>query len=133
MTREEILQYNKACAMFLGAVDSAGATHFSLLEDEVNLSPDIFDEKLFTNDGGSVWKIKELKFHSDWSWIMYLIEKIESLDYVVRIYLHTCIIQTNEQFAANYSERKALSHSTSKKRAIVTCVNQFLKEYETTH
>jgi len=59
MTQEEIIDYNKRCAEFLGMDNDA-----FLLAKQI--------EK---NTG-----ICHLKFHSDWNWIKLVLEKISSLN-----------------------------------------------------
>ena len=62
MTQEEILEYNKRCAEFLGKEYNDNKivtpyTHFS-----------------GQNPTGKIWE--ECKFHSDWNWIMEVYDKI---------------------------------------------------------
>lgn len=74
--QKEIENYNRLCAEFLGAIDNTHVQGFMLKPGELNLSFDIFDEKIFSNNGSSGWKIKDLKFHSDWYWIIKVVEAI---------------------------------------------------------
>jgi hypothetical protein len=78
MTQQEIQERNKEISLMLGACtkEMMGVNSWVLQENELNLSFDIFDEKLFSNDGGSGWLIGDLKFHSDWNWIMEAVEFI---------------------------------------------------------
>jgi len=82
MTPQQIQDRNKDIALMLGAYTKSmmGANAWVLNEDELNLSFDIFDEKIFSNNGGSGWKIKDLKFNSDWNWLMESIRFIEDLN-----------------------------------------------------
>ncbi len=58
-TKEEILEYNKKCADFRGWKD---------------LNNDSFPE--YIDKLGNFYPLKELKFHSDWNWIMEVKEAI---------------------------------------------------------
>lgn len=83
MTQQEIQERNKQIALMLGATTKQmmGVNAWVLEENELNLSFDMFNINLFSNDGGSVWLIKDLKFHSDWNWLMEAVEFIEKLGY----------------------------------------------------
>ena len=59
MTKQEIENYNRLCAEFLG-----WKKH------------EKFNPPYFTSENGGWWE-KELKFHSDWNWIMIVVEAIE--------------------------------------------------------
>lgn len=78
MTQQEILEYNKLCAEFLGWK---------------NLNDDSFPE--YVDKLGNFYPLKELKFHSDWNWIMEMLDKVALLDFgwkitskYVNIYSH---------------------------------------------
>lgn len=114
MTQEETLQYNKRCALFLGAIDNTHEWGFMLQPNELNLSFDLFDEKLFSNDGGSGWFVKDLKFHSDWNWIMEVVEAIEKKAWVS---IQGCAVDISTIVNLN---------APTKKEAVVEAINQFL-------
>lgn len=80
MTQQEIQDRNKDIALMLGALSKNMDWGWMLEDDELNLSFDIFNEKIFSNDGGSGWKIQNLKFHSDWNWLMEAVKKILSIE-----------------------------------------------------
>lgn len=48
-------------------------------------------------NNGESHEIENLKFHSDWNWLMEVVEKIESLGYLVEIRENVCFIKTSEQ------------------------------------
>ena len=125
MTQEEILQYNKRCAEFLGMDNDA-----FLLEKQI--------EK---NTG-----LCHLKFHSDWNWIMEVIEAIEKLKTETSTFeFHTQPKSVLIKEERNYSFEKGDGGRTSrplklngsvwitgetKKEAVVQAINQFLIWYE---
>ena len=131
MTQEEIQEYNKRCALFLGAISNKHKHCFYPMEDdELNLSFYIFDESIFSNNEGSTWKIKDLKFDSDYNWIMEVVEEIEKIKdgqgyrWRVDTYLESCSISNTHNFTAFIT-----INSTSKKEAVVQAINQFLIWY----
>lgn len=109
MTNEEILQYNKMCAEFLGK-----KTHKNKI---------VLDYKDFSgvNPNGEVWT--EMKYESDWNCIMKVVEAIEGSGYQVDIQNNHCFIQKSESFGGSrvYAENK--------KEAVVQAINQFLIWY----
>ena len=78
MTQEEIFDYNKRCAEFLGKEynDNRIVTPYSHFSGQ--------------NPTGKVWE--ECKFHSDWNWIM---EVVEAIDGNVKISKGHCRIISN--------------------------------------
>ena len=120
MTQEEIVQYNKLCAEFLGYA---------------NLTPDDKDFDFYEKlDGvlGKRFEPKSLKFHSDWNWIMVVVEDIENklndsfnVDIVNK---NQCeIVRNGEEFICGAGFDTINHH---KKEAVVEAINQFLIWYE---
>lgn len=115
MTEQEILEYNKRCAKFLGWK---------------NLNDDSFPE--YVNPLGDFYQLKELKFHSDWNWIMDVVEAIENklndsfnVDIVNK---NQCeIVRNGEEFICG-AGFDTINHR--KKEAVVEAINQFLIWYE---
>ncbi len=139
MTEQEILEYNKRCAEFLGmhiSVDPADGydtgTWYkpSDIEGEVIPSP--------------------VLFHSDWNWIMEVVEaiekeldgsrpfkygKLDSLDFIIT----NKKIKINASFWTNpytvngnywsYFKYNKKFNNLSKKEAVVEAINQFLIWY----
>lgn len=124
MTQEEIIDYNRRCAEFLGMNNDA-----LLLAKQI--------EK---NTG-----ICHLKFHSDWNWIHEIIDAIEKLKTETStfdFYIQPKSVLIKEE--RNYSFEKRDGGRTSqplkfndsvwitgktKKEAVVQAINQFLIWY----
>lgn len=70
MNQEWIDQYNKKCAEFLGNLQNYYSNHIYIN---------------FTNIERGYYDVDEMKFHSDWNWIMKVVEKIEEKDYMYGI------------------------------------------------
>lgn len=110
MTQQETLEYNKRCAEFLG---------------------DEGMQKICSDNGHHYPSIDEMKFDSDWNWIMEVIEAIEKLKYNVTIHFHpklriqSCSIYNEEGKLVSMRE----SNHISKKEAVVQAINQFLIWY----
>ena len=68
MNYEEILEYNKRCATFLGAV---------FYDDDKIAFPEGY-YMLDSHEFDLPCQLTDMSFHSDWNWIMYVIDKIES-------------------------------------------------------
>jgi hypothetical protein len=79
MTLQEILEYNKKCAVFLGYKKVSEDKDFCFYEH-----PD--KGLVFQSDNGNMieYKLlesKSMRFHWEWNWIMAVIDAIESLDF----------------------------------------------------
>ena len=116
MSQEEILEYNKKCAAFLGW--------------DYNKFMDRWNEEDFQHEYSNTNSI-DLKFHSDWNWIMEVVEAIEKIDdnfYFVKINTGGCFIHplndTRDYKGICYQAGK------TKKEAVVQAINQFLIWYE---
>lgn len=110
MTTEEILEYNKRCAEFLG-------WDYNKFMDRWN--EDMHHQYSFVES-------TELKFHSDWNWIMEVVEAIEELfdgEVLVEISDESCYIGYHKEY-----EKYATMES--KKEAVVQAINQFLIWYK---
>ncbi len=111
MTQEEILQYNKRCAEFLGMDNDA-----FLLAKQI--------EK---NTG-----ICHLKFHSDWNWIMEVVEAIEHKTiegYPYRFETKNGYVWFLNELADKDSIIIQTEINSSLKEAVVEAINQFLIWY----
>lgn len=114
MEIQEILEYNKMCAEFLEyEFDELSETyetpHLKLVE------PHAFGDEQFS----CKLKIYELDFHSDWNWIMEVVEKIYSLN----IYYDKYKPFNSSQFTNGEVEL------TTNKEAVVEAINKFLIWY----
>lgn len=128
MTQEEIQERNKQIALMLGAYTKQmmGLDAWLLEEDELNLSFGLFDEKLFSNNGGSGWLIKDLKFHSDWNWLMEAVEFVRKTSGISMVEgpvkQPTCVI--------HLGNLRALSgQSNTLKESVFIAVSDFAKLY----
>lgn len=57
---------------------------------------------IFTGIQTEYFKVEELKFHSDWNWLMEVVEKIESLGYKVNIFGNTDLNKTCDHYTSIY-------------------------------
>ena len=120
MTQEEILEYNKMCAEFLGwTIDQ---DEILTVPEECKVKPQIY------------WPAyKNLLFHSDWNWIMEVVEAIEKLKFNVRITI-ACIkienaFDNDSNLSPIYKFHSIQGEFESKKEAVVQAINQFLIWY----
>jgi hypothetical protein len=111
MTQEELFEYNKRCAKFLG---------FKYLNQSKYWIVYPFDDNSLFSNYGCI-KVNNLQFHSDWNWIMEVANAIEKLavnqDVINWVRQHKCIFD--------------LKLTEAKKEAVVKAINQFLIWYET--
>lgn len=105
MTQEEILQYNKRCAEFLGGVYDSDMTRY-------------WFHLPVKWDGLFAPTTEELKFYSDWNWIMAVVEAIEKKAWVN---IKGCAVDISTIVNLN---------APTKKEAVVEAINQFLIWYE---
>ena len=70
-----------------------------------------------------VKSIGQLDFHSDWNWLMQVVEKIESLGYRVTIVRHICRIDLTEEI------KLIISEDIKKIEAVYTACLEFIKWY----
>lgn len=123
MTQEEILEYNKLCAEFLGK-DKKGSdvtwTFPSYLKGQLWV-----DEHFFNNEeqysGRRLTDVSELKFHSDWNWIHEVAESIKN----------TTNPKEHSDTTFSTLRREIQTHlGRSYKEAVVQAINQFLIWHE---
>ncbi len=108
MTQEEILEYNKRCAYFLG---------WKYIEDGDIWNPGIsYNYSFIYTDN--------LQFRSDWNWIMEVVEAIDKIQHTqVDILGKYCRISSKGiDFKGSSKE--------DKKEAVVQAINQFLIWYK---
>ena len=70
-----------------------------------------------------ICKENNLQFHSDWNWLMEVVEKIESLGYRIEIVKHICRIYLSNK------ETIIISENTPKIEAVYNAVVEFIKWY----
>ena len=121
MTQQEILEYNKRCAEFLGCVQR---NYPSVIKSPFHgrsiwWSPTSSDGKTRT----FYCEVGEEHFHDDWNWIMEVVKTIEKIKEVRDITITStgCVIY--------HKEKPFSSHVENKKEAVVQAINQFLIWY----
>jgi hypothetical protein len=120
MTQEEINNYNCLCAKFLDAIYSEHAEAWGF-GNAKNIGSKMFHGVMYHNVIQAERFEKELKFHSDWNWIM-----------------EVCIAIKNIQNPREHSDttcstlkREIQSYlGSANKEAVVEAINQFLIWYE---
>ena len=125
MTQEEILEYNKRCAEFL-------KWEFTTFKEVYNHINDF--------KGNQYDSLEELQFHSDWNWIMEVVEAIEKLyDHPnkeisvdiragqIEIFQRPYRLEDNDYHELIYLDDGYINNS--KKEAVVKAINQFLIWY----
>ena len=133
MTQEEIKEYNKRCAEFLGMYDYSmdneyfeKGNYYCYPEKEKNPGSGYYTIVQNTSDG--YYGI----FNSDWNWIMEVVEAIEKLGY-------ESLIGGSEYYYPEKGMRYIQSfikddvtiyqEAKTKKEAVVQAINQFLIWY----
>lgn len=131
MTQEELLEFNKLCAEFLGA-KNLGKLGYSNLE---SYEHDLFirtewSNKYQDNIETDVMVLSSMSFHSDWNWIFEVVEAIEKLGYYTK---NECIRNINYFNIYELENNEATFYGTdnSKKEAVVEAINQFLIWHKT--
>lgn len=101
-TQEEIIEYNKRCSEFLGFKYRNHAKFWGIYP---------LDNNSYLRQLGYV-RMDNLKFHSDWNWIMEVLIKIKPL---------VC--------EAEFTHRVGLSLRELQKEKVIEGINQFLIWY----
>lgn len=70
--------------------------------------------------------IKDLAYHSDWNWLMEVVEKIESLDFIFSIHHETANIFNGGCNELKYNETV---QARTKKEAVYNACIEFIKWY----
>lgn len=170
MNNEEIKNYNRLCAEFLGNKIDFNVADWSKYDDKsltehwnnndktwvhtpkgqglpwykvkhrnnfYQLFTDFTFQKLKKSDielggeyNGKYYELKDMQFHSDWNWIMMVVEAIENYSNTVEGYKYQVDIQNNHCLI----ERSDCCggkrfYSKTKKEAVVQAINQFLIWY----
>lgn len=121
MTQEEIKNYNRLCAEFLDYIIKSKNEWYNY-------------EQAWLPKGKTHYALEQLKFHSDWNWIMEVVEAIEKLKYCVNVTFHS---KSRIHSCCVYNEKGELismreGNRISKKEAVVQSINQFLIWYNET-
>lgn len=125
------MEGNKLIAEFMGATKNGGSTiakdgsYTDLYELRI---PGIFGEILYYDKPTKeqIWAIESLAFHSDWSWLMPVVEKIESMGCKVCLLGTHCTIY-NAKYNVNPFE------GATKIEAAYTHVIDFISWYNSNH
>ena len=125
MKQEEILDYNKLCAEFLGYGT------IGIGKNMVIMFPDVKIEGAgYISNNRS---IQDLHYHSDWNWIHEVVEAIEKLNMQVSIIDEECAIIDTKKAEAEENlfmiKPIAFGEGKTKKEAVVQAINQFLIWY----
>jgi hypothetical protein len=122
MTQQEILDYNKRCVEFLPFNYRNQSKYWVIYK---------YDDNSFFGKNRKYLAVNNLKFHSDWNWIMEVVEAIQKI-----------IIKDNDEFCIEFYEGlpnkpktfvsigKLEAESEDPKEAVVQAINQFLIWYE---
>ena len=128
MNEKEILEYNKRCALFLGAIYSKQAEAWGF-GNAKNIGSKMFHGVMYHNVVQAERFEKELKFHSDWNWIMDVVDDIEKLGETDKTYgTLVDITTTYVKIGKVLIDLKLIP--ITKKEAVVEAINQFLIWYE---
>jgi hypothetical protein len=147
MTQEEILEYNKRCAEFLKGMIYIRSFPESLFNHNYKIDTSSFEKpfskeltvKINSFQSGDVVLgymvlLSKLKFHSDWNWIMEVVEAIEKLNtFSTAIHSDLSDIYINDEhkmFIFKEHEIIIGENGKTKKQAVVEAINQFLIWYK---
>lgn len=117
MTREEILEYNKLCAEFLGY------KYFPY--PNVNSGWRKEQGHLKLSEYYLARTTKDLKFYSDWNWIMRMVDSIETKGYDV--FLNGLYCRITDSGLTNFEIES--DRVKNKKQAVIQAIYEFLKYY----
>lgn len=127
---ENILENNKIIAEFLEfkKVNFLNGCYTFIIPDYLSHG-EYKNLTLEDNKEVVAWDVENLIFHNDWNWIMQVVEKIESLNFVVQIHLNSCFIKEFEHFINNKAIWRGKSHAENKIEAVYSACIEFIKWY----
>lgn len=117
---KNIVESNKLIVEFMGysrTIFMGGAKDNGSYYVEI---PNYFHDHVIPDD---------LKFHSDWDWLMQVVEKIESLNFVVQVHLNSCFIKEREHFINNKAIWRGKNHAKTKIEAVYNACVEFIEWY----
>lgn len=120
MTEEQIEEYNKLCAKFIGLSKTTEKELWGT-DEYLKNNPDSLLECFVPFD--------ELHFDSNWSWIMEVINKIEDLKIPVTIQVNWCHIQKKDLDEEGMPYIYASEYDLTKIEAVRNAIYLFLKQY----
>ena len=124
MTQEETIQYNKRCVDLLPFNYRNQSKYWIIYK---------YDDNSFFGKNRRYLAVNNLKFHSDWNWIMEVVEAIEKLGYESLIgggeYYYP---EKGMRYIQSFIKDEITIHeeAKTKKEAVVQAINQFLIWYE---
>lgn len=119
--KEQIIEYNIMLCLFTGG----------RFDTEGYYAPDRYIQRPAISgfhERPSFEAFKDLEYNRDWNWLMSVIDKIETLGYVVTITKSCCTIQTISQDNPNwYADAKDnLGTDKTKIEVVYECVVKFI-------
>lgn len=140
-----MIQLNLKCAKFLEWKPAFAheADRYGYIQTVDGFSTPFYNNSdpqlVESNQDLTIHSISELKFHSDWNWIMEVIEKIESLgyatslshNYVISNYGNDCFkIDTKSNAISAYDDKPIqFSLTKGKKEATIESIDRFIDWY----
>lgn len=131
MNHEQIIEFNKKCAQFLGYIKTVSGDDFYYVEHE-NYNAESCLPKLIELN-------YESRFVGDWNWIMEIIEIIENLPnknvYFSKTSLGEYSVEITHEIAWHPSKLEnkiVFVRNVSKKEAVIEALDKFLTLVSTT-
>lgn len=112
MTKEQILEFNKKCAQFIGA------KHY-------NDDPEIFPEGYWLLDDLPYY-LTQMEFHFDWDWIMEIKKAIIANGFVFKVTEDYITIKIADQVGIVVV---CVEFNRDEKSAMVTAIDKFFTWY----
>lgn len=123
MNQQEIIEFNRKCAEFIGAKPQQfGASKEYELYGFIESIEDGGDEKHF-------FATEEMKFHSDWNWIMEVVDKIEELGFITNSWSFPKDDNLHEFNIFDSECGHIEAAGKCRKEAVVQAINQFLTRH----
>ena len=130
MTEQEILEYNERCLKILPFKYKNQSKYWVIYR---------YDDNSFFGKNRRYLAVNSLKFHSDWNWIMEVVEKIQTLDKLGGIVMiQQGRFRITSRMAGDNTVYADVSYyylhgMRKQKEAVVQAINQFLIWYNNEH
>lgn len=127
MTNEQILEFNKLCADFLGAtINTTTSKDFHFYENLKMINNQICAVKTIEDE----WlDVNTLKFHSDWKLLMSVKQKISELGYLFFVFPDSICVNKNRTISSPKITRVEFKKPEDEKNALVEATYNFLIWY----